>query len=58
MVYALDRGGEVHEFKSLDEAAQKLNVDKEEIEIFLRKGTTRDKKTTLNGYVFSTANDE
>ena len=56
-IYALDRAGDVHEYESISAAAKAIGVEKEEIEIFLKKGRTKDKKTTLNGYVFATEDD-
>ncbi|MBE7705296.1 MAG: hypothetical protein E7Z90_05745 [Cyanobacteria bacterium SIG29] len=57
-IYALDRAGDVHEYKNVEEAAKALGVEKEEILVFLKKGTTKDKQPTLKGYVFATDSDE
>lgn len=57
-IYVLDRAGDVHEYESIPAAAKAIGVEVEEIEIFLKKGRTKDKQTTLNGYVFATADDE
>lgn len=57
-IYALDGAGDVHEYKNIDEAAKALGVESEEILVFLKKGRTKDKQPTLNGYVFATNNDE
>ena len=58
IIYAINGKGEVYEYENLKAACEALGVEKDEILTFLRKGRTKDKKTTLNGFVFATSNDE
>lgn len=58
IIYAIDCTGQVYEYKDLNEASIILGIPKEDIHNFLKKGRTKDKKTSLNGYVFSTGRDE
>lgn len=56
--YAMNGNGDVFEFDNINEACKALGVTKEEFKTFLRKGRTKDRQKTLNGYVLSTSNDE
>lgn len=58
IIYAINGNGEVYEYENLKAACEALGVEKDEILTFLRKGRTKDKKPTLNGFVFATSNDE
>lgn len=57
-IYAIKGINEVKEYKDIDEASEMLGLEKDEIIFFLKKGRTKDKQTTLNGYVFATGNDD
>lgn len=58
IVYALDAYGNLREFKDIDQASSILGIDKSDIEFYLKKGVSKDKKKGINGYVFATGNDE
>ena len=57
-IFAMDCEGNIKTFADIDTAARVLDVEKEDIQQLLKIGSLKGKRTSLKGYVFSTANDE